>query len=323
MKRLDVVERGGDFVATLVEVAEPECRAGEVLVQVAGSGVNRADLYQIAGKYPPPPGESEILGMEVSGIALATGERVCALLAGGGHAERVAVPEGQIFRAPRGLDLVRAAAIPEAFLTAFVNLVQEGALRAGETLLVHAGASGVGLAAIGLGRHLGARVAATTRTKEKLAALEGSGAELSIVTSAGDFADEIEKRWGKNAVDLILDPIGAGTLEGDLRILATGGRVVFLATMSGAAAGLDIGLLLAKRARLIGSTLRSRSRGEKAAIVRRFETEVLPAIDSGRLAVAVDSIHPPEKAAAALARMRENRNVGKILIDWTQLKTDN
>jgi NADPH:quinone reductase-like Zn-dependent oxidoreductase len=256
--------------------------------------------------------------MEVSGTTVETGEMVCALLAGGGHAELAAVPVGQMFRPPAGLDLVRAAGIPEASLTAFLNLVQEGALRGGETLLVHAGASGVGLAAIALGGFLGARVAATTRTKEKIAALERAGADLAVDTSREDFAEVIEQRWGEGAVDVVLDPVGAGTLAGDLRVLATGGRVVFLATMSGTAAELDILLLMGKRARLIGSTLRSRSRQEKAELVRRFEKEVLQAFDAGRLNVPIDSIFSVEEAAAAFTRMRENRNVGKILIDWTK-----
>lgn len=317
MRYLEVTERDGRYTARLAEAEEPRPKAGEVTVRVAASGVNRADLSQIAGKYAPPPGESSILGMEISGTVAATGEEVCAILAGGGHAEIVAAPEGQIFPAPRATGLIAAAAIPEVFLTAFVNLVEEGSLREGETVLVHAGASGVGLAAIALAKLSGARVASTTRTKEKMAALSRAGADLAIDTSAEDPADAIEKSWGRAAVDVVLDPLGAATLAGDLRLLATGGRVIFLATMSGARAELDIRALMSKRARLIGSTLRSRSREEKARIVRRFRKEVLPAFDAGRLKVSIDSIYAPEEAAAAFTRMRENRNTGKILINWT------
>ncbi len=316
MRFLEVTEREGRYLANISRAPEPVPRAGEVLVRVAASGVNRADLAQIAGQYPPPPGESPILGLEVSGTVADTGRPVCAILAGGGHAEAVAVPEGQVFPAPRALGLVHAAAIPEVFLTAFVNLVVEAALREGETLLVHAGASGVGLAAIGLGKLLGARVAATTRTNAKVPALLQAGADLAIDTSAEDFADAVERHWGASCVGVVLDPVGAATLAGDLRLLATGGRVVFLATMSGSRAELDIRVLMGRRARLIGSTLRSRSREEKARIVRRFEKDVLPAFDAGRLRVAIDSVSPPEDAAAAFTRMRENRNAGKILIDW-------
>ena len=318
MKYLEVLERDGRYVATLREKEDPSPRAGELLLRVAASGVNRADLSQIAGKYPPPPGEPEILGLEAAGTIETTGERACALLAGGGHAQLVAVPEGQLFPVPRGMDFVSAAAIPEAFLTAFVNLVLEAGLREGETLLVHAGASGVGLAAIQVGRLLGARVAATTRTAAKVPALEQAGAEVAIDTSRDAFEETIEQRWGKDAVSVVLDPVGAQTLSKDLQVLSVGGRVVFLATLSGALAQLDIRLLMAKRARMIGSMLRARPRAEKAAVIARFRREILPAFDDGRLRVVVDSIYPPEQAAEAFASMRANRNVGKIVIDWTR-----
>ena len=317
MKCLDVTERGARYDARLIEVEEPRCKSGETLVRVAASGINRADLSQISGKYPPPPGESQILGLEVSGTVAGTGQNVCALLAGGGHAELVAVPTGQLFPAPRRMSPVHAAAIPEAFLTAFTNLVVEAKLARGQTLLVHAGASGVGLAAIGLARRLGVRVAATTRTKQKIEALTDAGADLAVDTSTEDFVAAIESHWGPAAVHVVLDPIGAATLSGDLRVLAAGGRVIFLATMSGARAELDLRALMARRARLIGSTLRGRSREEKAALVQRFQKDVLPAFDGGGLRVAIDSVYPPEDAAAAFTRMRENRNTGKILIDWT------
>lgn len=317
MKYLDVREIEGRYVARLAEAPNLVPAPGEVLVRVAASGLNRADLSQIAGRYPPPPGEPSILGLEVSGTIAETGEEVCALLAGGGHAEEVAVPEGQLFPRPASISLVEAAAIPEVFLTAFVNLVIEASLQSGETLLVHAGASGVGLAAIAMGKLLGARVAATTRTKEKLAALAKAGVDLSIDTSIEDFAEALERRWRERSVDVVLDPVGAATLAGDLRALASSGRIVFIATLSGTKAELDVGALAGKRARVIGSMLRSRSRQEKARIVHRFAAEILPAFDSGRLAVSIDSIFPPSDAAAAFARMRANRNVGKILIDWT------
>jgi putative PIG3 family NAD(P)H quinone oxidoreductase len=317
MRYLEVVDRDGRYEAHIRVADDPVPAAGEVLVRVAGSGLNRADLLQIAGQYPPPPGESTILGMEVSGTRLDTGESVCTLLAGGGHAEMAAVPEGQIFPAPAVLSLVAAAAIPEAFLTAHLNLAGEAALSSGESLLVHAGASGVGLAAIQIGRLLGARVAATTRSPEKRRAIEEAGADLTIETGNADFAAAIERAWGTASIDVVLDTLGAGTVPGDMRALRTGGRIVFLSTMTGSRAELDLGVLLHKRARLIGSTLRSRSRAEKARIVARFANEVLPAFDQGRLHVSVDSVHPPEDAAAAFMRMRENRNTGKILIDWS------
>ncbi len=316
MRYLRMVEDQGRYVASLPEGPAPTPARGEVLIRVAASGVNRADLLQIAGRYPPPPGEPEVLGLEVSGVLDETGEPVCALLAGGGHAECVAAPAGQVFPAPPGLDVMTGAGIPEAFLTAFVNLIVEGGLEREATVLVHAGASGVGLAAIQVAKVSGARVAATTRSADKLQALEATGADLAIDTGRQAFAAEIEKRWGRDAVDVVLDPVGASTLAGDLRVLKPGGRIVILATMSGGRAELDLALLMHKRARLVGSTLRSRSRAEKAALVTRFKDEILPAFAGGALHVVVDAVFPVARAAEAFQRMCENRNVGKILIAW-------
>ena len=314
MKYLHVTERDGRYLSELREAAVPRPRADELLVRVAASGLNRADLSQIAGRYPPPPGEPEILGLEVAGTLPSSGERVCALLAGGGHAEYVAAPRGQVFPAPAALDLVPAAGIPEAFLTAFVNLVVEGGLSAGDAVLIHAGASGVGLAAIQMGKLVGAKVAATTRTADKLAALTAAGADLALL---GPHAvSEIEQRWGPDSVAVVLDPIGAATLPGDLAVLAPGGRIVSIATLGGATAPLDLSLLMRKRARLIGSMLRARSRTEKAALVAQFRRDILPAFDSGALRVMLDSVFPPVRAVAAFQRMRDNTNTGKIVIDW-------
>ncbi len=316
MKCLEVVPEAGRYRAVLAEAPDPVPGPDEVLIEVAASGVNRADLSQIAGRYPPPPGEPGILGLEVSGTLVETGERVCALLGGGGHAELVAAPRGQTFPAPKRLDLVAAAGIPEAYLTAFLNLALEGGLARGERVLVHAGASGVGLAAIQTAKLLGASVAATTRTATKLPAIAAAGADLAIDASAGPFPEAIEARFGRDAIHLVLDPIGAESLAGDLRVLATGGRVIFLATMSGAKSSLDLSLLIGKRGRLIGSTLRSRPRPEKAHLVERFRREILPAFDAGALSIPVDSVWKAERAADAFERMRGNRNAGKILIDW-------
>jgi putative PIG3 family NAD(P)H quinone oxidoreductase len=311
-----VTEQGGRYVSQLAEGPPPIAREGEVLIHVTASGLNRADLSQIAGRYPPPPGESAILGIEVSGTLDQTEERVCALLAGGGDAEYVAAPIGQVFPAPTALDLVAAAGIPEAFIAAFLDLVVEAGLAHGGTVLVHAGASGVGLAAIQVAKYLGARVAATTRTRAKIPALVEAGAELALDTSTQDFAIEIERRWGPNAVDIVLDPVGATTMGGDLRVLAVGGHVVYIATMGGADASLDLSHIMRKRARLVGSMLRSRSRAEKAALVARFRDVVLPGFASGALTVPIDSVFPPERAAEGFQRMRDNKNTGKIVIDW-------
>lgn len=317
MRLLSAALADGRYEARLTEAPIPIPGPGEVLVKVAASGVNRADLSQIAGRYPPPPGESEILGLEVSGSVVESGEKVCALVAGGAHAEYAAVPRGQLLPVPSRVQLLEAAGIPEAFLTAYLNLAIEGELTRGGRALVHAGASGVGLSAIQTARYLGARVAATTRSASKLAALRENGADPAIDSSAEPFAEAIERAWGPDAVDVVLDPIGAGTLAGDLRVLAMGGQIVFLATMSGARAELDIALLMRKRATVIGSTLRSRSREEKARLIERFAGEILPGFESGAISPSIDTVFPASRAAEALTRMAENRNVGKILLDWS------
>ena len=316
MRFLHVVERDGRYAAELREAPDPVPGADEVLVRVAASGLNRADLSQIAGRYPPPAGESSVPGLEVSGITVATGAAVCALLGGGGYAELVAVPRGQLLPAPSAMDLVDAAAIPEAFLTAFVNLVVEAGVQAGQRVLVHAGASGVGLAAIQVAKFLGARVAATTRSPEKRAALEAVGADLALVTTGGGVA-EVEREWGHDVVDVVLDPVGGATVAGDLRLLAPGGRIVVIGTLGGARAEVDLAALMKKRARVAGSTLRARSRAEKAALIARFRDECFPGFETGRLLVTVDAVYPAHDAAHALARMRENRNAGKLLLAWT------
>lgn len=317
MKCVQALERDGRIIAELVDAPMPVPGPGEVLMRVHASGVNRADLSQIAGRYPPPPGESSILGLEASGQLVDTNEPVCALLGGGGHAEFVAVPKGQLMPLPRSMDLVTAAGIPEAFLTAYVNLIVEAGLAAGERTLIHAGASGVGLAAIQVARLVGATAAATTRSPEKREAMLEAGADPAIVTGEVDFVEEIERTWGRNAVNVVLDPIGGTTLAGNLRLLATGGRLVVIATMGGTTTALDLSLLMRKRGRVIGSTLRARPREEKGGLVNRFQAELLPGFDRGELRVTVDTIVPASRAGEAFQRLRDNSNVGKVLIAWS------
>jgi len=262
-------------------------------------------------------GSPVTLGLELSGTIAGTREPVCALVAGGAHAEYAAVPVGQILPVPGTTTLRDAAGIPEAFLTAYLNLVVEGGLVRGGRALVHAGASGVGLAAIRTARFLGASVAATTRSPSKVAALREAGADPAIATSVVRFEEAVAAAWGPGSVDVVLDPVGADTLSGDLEVLAAGGRIVFLATMSGARAELDIARLMGRRGRIVGSTLRARSRQEKARLVERFRADVLPGFDTGVLRATIDSVYPAARAGEAFSRMRSNRNVGKILLDWS------
>jgi len=314
VKAIVVPVPGGPEALVWGEAPEPAPRDGEVLVHVRATAVNRADLLQAAGKYPPPPGESEILGLEAAGVVEGTDERVCFLLPGGGYAEKVAVPRGMLMPVPRGLSLEEAAAIPEAWFTAYLNLFREGALAAGEVVLLHAAASGVGTAAIQLARAAGATVVATVRSAAKAESLSALGADLVVDTSSHDFAEAVEERFGANAVGLVLDPVGGSTLARNLRVMARCGRLVLIATMGGGTAEIDLRALLARRLRLVGSTLRSRALAEKVDLTAAFVRDVLPGFTDGRFRSHVDSVFPLDRAADAHRRMAENANVGKIVL---------
>ena len=314
MKAILVPAPGGPEALVLGEAPEPALRDGEVLVRVRATAVNRADLLQAAGKYPPPAGESEILGLEAAGVVDGTDERVCFLLPGGGYAEKVAVPRGMLMPIPGGLSFEEAAAIPEAWFTAYLNLFREGALAAGEVVLVHAAASGVGTAAIQLAKDAGASVVATVRSAAKAEALSDLGADLVVDTTAHDFAEAVEERFGKSSVGLVLDPVGGATLARNVRVMARCGRLVLIATMGGGSAELDLRAVLTKRLRLVGSTLRSRALAEKVDLTSAFVRDVLPGFADGRFRPLVDSVFLLERAAEAHRRMAENANVGKIVL---------
>lgn len=317
-----VVGRAPEHSLRWEEVSEPEPPpAGHVLVEVAATAVNRADLLQRAGRYPPPPGASDILGLEIAGrigalgpgvAEWSAGDRVCAIVPGGAYAERCPVPAGSLMRVPERLSLAEAAAVPEAFLTAYVNLFQEAELRAGESVLIHGGASGVGTAAIQLAACAGARVAVTARDERKLAVCRRLGAELAIDHTRQDFAAEIEREWG--GVDVVLDIVGADYLERNLRVLATRGRLVLLATLGGAQATVDLAALMRRRIRIIGSVLRGRSDEEKAAITAGFARRFLPLFDEGRLRPVIDRTLPIRQAGDAHALVEGFGNVGKVVL---------
>ncbi len=314
MKAILVPSPGGPEALVLGEAREPVLREGELLVRVRATAVNRADLLQAAGKYPPPPGESELLGLEAAGAVEGTGERVFFLLPGGGYAEKVAVPKSMLMPIPDRLSFEEAAAVPEAWFTAYLNLFREGALAAGEVVLLHAAGSGVGTAAIQLAKQAGARVAATVRSAAKAGVLEALGADLVVDTTARDIAEAVEERFGKGSVGLVLDPVGGATLAGNVRLLARGGRLVLIATMGGGSAELDLRAVLTKRLRIVGSTLRARPLAEKADLTAAFVRDVLPGFADGRFRPLVDSVFPLERAADAHRRMASNANVGKIVL---------
>lgn len=300
--------------------APPGPAAGEVRLAVAWAGVNRADLMQRAGHYPPPPGVSDVLGLEISGTVSAVGpgvdglrpgERVCALLAGGGYAEEVVVDARQVLSIPEGLDLCEAAALPEVFATAWLNLFMVGQLAAGERVLLHAGASGVGTAAIQLCRAFGHPCFVTAGSDAKLAVCRELGADAVFNRHKGSFADAV-KAWG--GADLILDPVGGAYLADNQRVLNADGRLVLIGLMGGRHAELDLGRMLMKRQRLIGSTLRAKPPAAKGAILDALRTHVWPRLAKGEIRPLIDRTWPIDEVEAAHAHVQRDANIGKVLL---------
>ncbi|WP_117211172.1 NAD(P)H-quinone oxidoreductase [Allorhizocola rhizosphaerae] len=285
------------------EVPDPVPAPGEVLIDVVASAVNRADLLQVAGHYPPPPGAPDIPGLECSGFA--DGEPVCALLSGGGYAERVAVPAEHVLPVPRGLTLEQAAALPEAACTVYSNLTMVAGLRAGETILIHGGGSGIGTFAIQYARALGARVITTARPA-KHAALMELGADVCLDYTSEDFS--------KVGADVVLDIIGASYLDRNLSALATGGRLVVIGLQGGRRAELDLARLLAKRALVAGTTLRSRPVEEKTRIILGVRDTVWPLLADGTIRPVIYQTFPMAQAAAAHALVASNQHVGKVTL---------
>lgn len=311
---------------------------GEVLVEVHAAALNRADLMQRAGNYPPPPGASEILGLEMAGrvrslgqgvVGLEVGERVYALLPGGGYAELVTVPASMLMRVPERMTLVQAAAVPEVFLTAYSALFWEGRLQPGETVLVHAGASGVGTAAIQMARRSGCRVFVTCGGPEKARACEALGAELAVDYRVDDFEDRIRHHLGNDVpiaavgpggvggpggVDVIVDMVGTDYFDRNLRLLNVKGRLVFVAAQSGPQVTMNILALTSKRLELIGVTLRARHVDEKVRLKNAFLEGYGHDLGAGAIGPVIDSVYPITEAQDAHAYMAENRNVGKIVL---------
>lgn len=305
------------------ETDDPVYGPDEVLVDVHATALNRADLLQRAGGYPPPPGASEILGLEMAGVVAAVGshvrgwqagDRVCALLAGGGYAERVAVHHSQLIPIPAGWNFAEAAALPETYLTAFVNLFMEARMQPGEIALVHGGASGIGTSAIQILHNLGHRVIVTAGSDDKAAACRELGADLAINYRTDDFVAAARDFTDGQGVDVILDMVGASYFDRNLELLKVRGRLVFIATLGGNQVSLDIGKLMRKRAKLVGSVLRSRSIEEKQEIKEAFMNRCWPLIQRGVIRPVIDSTYPIDEANAAHARMASNENIGKIVL---------
>jgi putative PIG3 family NAD(P)H quinone oxidoreductase len=323
MKAITVPEPGGPDALVLTDVDTPEPAEGEVLVRVAAAGVNRADTLQRQGHYPPPPGASDVIGLEVSGTVEALGEgvedwaagdEVCALLSGGGYAEYVSVPSGQLLPVPEGVTLADAAALPEVACTVWSNVFMTADIEPGEVLLVHGGSSGIGTMATQLARAYGARVAVTAGSAAKLEACRELGADILVNYREEDFVERIREATDGHGADVVLDIIGAKYLGRNLEALATGGRLVIIGMQGGRAAELDIAMLMGKRAAVIGTTLRARPAAEKAAIVAAVAGHVWPLVEDGSVRPVVHSRHPLAEAAAAHREIEESGHVGKILL---------
>ncbi|MYU54908.1 MULTISPECIES: NAD(P)H-quinone oxidoreductase [Streptomyces] len=323
MRAITIPEPGGPEALVWADVPDPLPAEGEVLIDVVASAVNRADLLQRQGFYDPPPGSSPYPGLECAGriAALgpgvhgwAVGDEVCALLAGGGYAEKVAVPAGQVLPLPAGLDLVSAAALPEVACTVWSNVFMIAHLRPGETLLVHGGASGIGTMAIQLAKAVGARVAVTAGGPEKLARCAELGADILIDYREQDFVQEIRKATDGKGADVILDIIGAKYLQRNVKTLAVNGRLAIIGMQGGVKAELNLAALLSKRAAITGTGLRARPLSEKAAIVAAVREHVWPLIGNGRVRPIVDRTIPMADAAEAHRVVDASTHVGKVVL---------
>jgi putative PIG3 family NAD(P)H quinone oxidoreductase len=323
MRAIEIREPGPPEVLTPCERPVPQAGPGEVLIRVAAAGVNRPDCLQRRGAYPPPPGASDIPGLEVAGVVAAraadvaspeVGDRVCALAAGGGYAEFCAVPAVQCLPVPAGFSFVEAAVLPETFFTVWTNVFERGRLQRGEALLVHGGASGIGTTAIALARALGARVFATAGSDEKCALCERLGAERAVNYRAASFATELRAATGERGVDVILDMVGGPYLADNLALLREDGRLVLIAALGGAKGELNLGQVLVKRLTITGSTLRNRSPAEKGRIARALRERVWPLLESRAVAPVVQATFPLTAAAEAHRILEANRTLGKIAL---------
>ncbi|MFJ3309516.1 NAD(P)H-quinone oxidoreductase [Streptomyces sp. NPDC086549] len=315
MKAISIKEPGGPEVLEWTEVEDPSPAAGEVVVDVVAGAVNRADVAQRMGWYPVPPGASPYPGLEVSGRIGAIGEgvthwqpgdEVCALLAGGGYAQKVAVPAGQLFRVPKGISLIEAAALPEAAATVWSNVFMTGALKAGETFLMHGGAGGIGAMAIQIAKAHGAHVVTTVGGPEQATKVRDLGADRAVNYRTEDFT-------AHGPYDVILDVIGGDYLQRNVHSLAPDGRLVVIGLQNGLEAELNLAELLFKRASVHGTTLRSRPTGQKAAIVTEAQDHVWPLIENGSVQVVIDRTLPMTEAAQA-HRILDSHHIGKIVL---------
>jgi NADPH:quinone reductase len=323
MIAIEIREPGGPEVLVPVERPTPSATAGDVLIKVAAAGVNRPDVLQRRGRYPPPPGASDIPGLEVAGTIAACGDgvtgwqigdQVCALVAGGGYAEYCVAPAPQCLPVPRGLDLTTAAAIPETVFTVWTNVFDRGRLKSGESILIHGGSSGIGTTAIQLARACGARVYATAGSVEKCAACERLGAERCINYRAADFVAAIKELTGGRGVDVVLDIIGGDYVARNLDVLAVDGRLIQIGVLGGAKAEINVAQIMQRRLVVTGSTLRARPVADKGIIAAAVRDRVWPLIESGEVKPILHATFPLREAAAAHRLMESSTHIGKIVL---------
>lgn len=325
MTYVAAMSAGGPEVLVPATGPTPEPRTDEVLIRVLAAGVNRPDIFQRKGMYPPPPEASPIIGLEVAGEVVAAGagvagwkvgDRVCALTNGGGYAEFCVAPAAQCLPWPRGYDAVRAAGLPETYFTVWANLFQHGRLARGESVLVHGGTSGIGVAAIQLAREFGARVYATAGSDEKCAACLKLGAEGAVNYRNADFAEAVAKWTGGRGVDVVLDIVGAPYFARNLASLAIDGRLVLVATMLGATVDrLELFQVMRRRLTITGSTMRPRTTAEKGAIAQALREHVWPVLDAGRCAPVIHAVFPLTDAAEAHRVMESSAHIGKLMLE--------
>lgn len=323
MTAIEIAHPGGPDVLRIVERPTPRPEQRDVLIKIAAAGVNRVDLMQREGKYQPPPGASDIPGLEVSGVIAEVGpaaqrwrvgDQVCALITGGGYAEYCVAPDVQCLPVPHGVDLVSAAALPEACFTVWTNAFDRGRLKSGETFLVHGGSSGIGTTAIQMGRTFGARVFATAGSAEKCAACERLGAERAVNYRETDFVSELMTLTGNRGIDLILDMVGGDYLRRNVDLLAFDGRLVQIAVRGGTKGELNLLRMQRQRLTITGSTLRARPVSEKEQIARAVETQVWPAIAAGAVRPVIYGTYPLSQAAEAHRVIEAGHQIGKLVL---------
>jgi NADPH2:quinone reductase len=328
MRAIEIASFGAPEVLREVTRPDPVAGAGEALIRVAASGVNRPDVLQRKGMYPVPPGASDLPGLEIAGVieggdaqalaaaGLKVGDRVCALVAGGGYAQRCVAPVGQCLPVPAGLSDIEAASLPETFFTVWSNVFDRARLKSGETLLIQGGSSGIGVTAIQMAKAAGATVIATAGSDDKCAACLQLGADHAINYRSADFVDEVNRISAGRGADVILDMVAGDYVARELKCLAEDGRLVFIAVQGGVEAKIDAGVVLRRRLTITGSTLRPRPVEFKAAIAASLRATVWPWIESGAIRPVIFKVFPAGQAAAAHTLMESNEHIGKLVLEW-------